>query len=329
MTDLSTNYLGLKLRNPLVVSSSSLTDSVDKLKVLEDAGAGAVVLKSMFEEQIRLESEKLDRTLSAGAQSFPEALSYFADIPLVVGTQEYVRLVQSAKKAIKIPVIASLNCVTATQWGTFAKDIESAGADAIELNTYFVPTKLDRTGAQVESAYLEIVEQVRKQVKLPVAVKLSAFLTSIPNMVQQIAKRGVQGVVLFNRFYQPNFDIEEMKISSQLHLSRPEDALLAMRWIALLFGQVHIDFAATGGVHDGLTALKTLLAGANVAQVCSAIYKNKPAYLGVMLREMEEWLTQKEYRSVAEVRGVLSQKTCPDPEAFERAQYIKLLVGHD
>ena len=329
MIDLSTTYLGLKLKNPLVVSSSSQTDSVEKLQALESAGAGAVVLKSLFEEQIIREADKLDSSLLAGAYSSPEASSYFADIPLQSGSEPYVQLVKAAKKALKIPVIGSINCASARNWGKFAREIEAAGADALELNIYFIPTDPSRSSQQIEAAYLEIVEEVRKRVKLPVAVKLSPFFTSIPNMVGQLAARGVNGAVLFNRFYQPNLDLDELRIDSQLALSRPEDALLPMRWIALLYGRAKIDLAATTGIHDGKTALKVIAAGASVAQVCSALFKHKAPHLAVMLREMEAWLTEKEYASINDIRGILSQQKCPDSEAFERAQYIKILVGHD
>jgi len=326
--DLSTTYLGLKLRNPIVVSASSLCDSVEKLEALDKAGAGAVVLKSLFEEQILLESEQLAK-MADTENGFAEATSYFADIPMSVGPDEYVQLVANAKKKIGIPVIASLNCVGSKSWDKYAKQIEAAGADALELNIYFVATDPDRTAAQIEASYLEIVDQVRKSVKLPVAVKLSPFFTSIPNMVAQIARRGINGVVLFNRFFQPNLDLDELKTSSQLHLSRPEDCLLPMRWVALLYGRVGIDFAASTGIHDGRSALKVIAAGANVAQVCSTIFKNKPQHIGTMLKEMETWLQHKEYACLSDLRGVLSQKTCPDAAAFERAQYVKLLVGFE
>lgn len=329
MTDLSTTYLGLSLRNPLVVSSSSLTDSAEKIKSYEGEGVGAVVLKSIFEEQITKEAEDMDAALDQGAHSFPEAAgSYFANIPMEIGPGEYVRLVEAAKKAVKIPVIASINCVSASSWTKYAKHLESAGADALELNLYYLPTDPSKTGAEIEKTYVDIVKQVCGQVKLPVAVKLGPFLTSIPHTVSEIAKAGAKGVVLFNRFYQPNLDIEEMKISSQLQLSRPDDVLLPMRWIAILNGRVDVDFAATTGIHDGKAALKVILAGAKVAQVASAIYKHKAAHLGVMIRDMEHWLSEKQYASVNDIRGILSQKTCEDPQAFERAQYIKVLVGH-
>lgn len=328
MTDLSTTYLGLSLRSPLVVSSSSLTDSVEKLKSYEENGAGAVVLKSIFEEQIIKESEDFDATLGRGAQSSPEADSYFANIPMEIGPQEYVRLVESAKKSIHIPVFASINCVSAKSWTGYAKQLEDAGADALELNLYYLPTDPLKTSADIEKNYIDIVQQVRSQVKIPIAVKLGPFLTAIPHTVAQIAKAGAQGVVLFNRFYQPNLDLDELKIVARLQLSRPEEVLLPMRWIAILNGRIDIDFAATTGIHDGISALKVILAGASVAQVASAIYKHKAPHLKVMLRDMETWLREKEYASVADIRGILSQKTCEDPEGFERAQYIKVLVGH-
>lgn len=330
MASLSTSYLGLKLRNPLVVSSSSLTDSVEKLKALEQAGAGAVVLKSLFEEQLTLEARKLDASLNLTEYTSAEAASYFADVPLETGTEQYLKLIERAKAAVSLPVIASLNCLHRGQWGRYARQLESAGADALELNVYAVQTDPERTGAQVEAEYLDLVSEVRAQVKGRLAVKLSPFFSSIPNLVAELGRRGVDAVVLFNRFYQPNLDLEQMTTSSRLQLSRPEDALLALRWIALLHGRIpRVELAATGGVHDGKTALKMLLAGAAAVYVCSTLFKNKEKHLGAMLQEMQAWMAEKGYGSVDELRGVLSQRTCPDPQAFERSQYIKMLVGHD
>ena len=330
MTDLSTNYMGLELPNPLVVSSSSLTDSAEKIKSYEAAGAGGVVLKSIFEEQINKEAEDLNAALEQGAHSFPEAAgSYFADIPIEIGPGEYLRLIEDAKKAVKIPVIASINCVSASNWTSYAKRIESAGADALELNLYYLPTDPATTSADIEKKYIDIVKQVRAEVKLPIAVKLGPFLTSIPHTVAEIAKAGANGVVLFNRFYQPDFDLDELQIASNLRLSRPEDVLLPMRWIAILNGRVDVDMAATSGIHDGKAALKVIGAGAKVAQVASAIFKHKAAHLGVMLGQMEGWLKEREYASLNDFRGALSQKNLKDSDAFERAQYIKVLVGHD
>lgn len=330
MTDLSTTYLGLKLRNPIVVSSSSLTGTVDKVRALDDAGAGGVVLKSIFEEQIQREADHIESTVAAGAQSFPEATNaYFADIPMDLGPGEYYKLVEGAKKAVGIPVIASINCTHAGQWAEYAKGLESSGADALELNLYFLPTDPQRKSSDLEAAYLDVVREVRSRVKMPIAVKLSPFLTSVPNMVASLTQAGAQGVVLFNRFYQPNFDLDELSIRSTLELSRPEDALLPLRWIALLYGRVKADLAATTGVHDGKTVAKMILAGASVAQVASALYRHKPAHLGVMLQDLESWMKGKDYASVSEMKGILSQKKHADPEAFERAQYIKMLVGHE
>lgn len=329
MTDLSTTWLGLKLRNPIVVSSSSLTGSLDKLKALEEAGAGGVVLKSIFEEQLIAEAEKLDATLSAGA-GFQEATSsYFADIPMDYGPAEYLKLISDAKKALKLPVVASINCVSQGSWSEYAKKIETAGADALELNLYFVPTDPMRTGADIEKVYLDVVRDVRTQTRLPISVKLHPFLTSIPHMVSKVAEAGANGVTLFNRFYQPNLDVDKLEIVNTLQLSRPEDALLPLRWIAILFGRVKLDFAATSGIHDGRSAIKMVLAGANVAQVASVIFKHKSSHIGEMLRDMQAWMNEKEYASVADFRGLLSQKSNPEPQAFERAQYIKTLVGHD
>jgi dihydroorotate dehydrogenase (fumarate) len=330
MTNLSTTYLGLSLQNPLLASSSSLTDSVEKLARLEEAGIGAVVLKSLFEEQILLDSKHLDETLSAGAESFAETTqSYFAEIPLTVGSGEYLKLIENARRRIRIPVIASINCIRKGKWGAFAREMESAGAHALELNIYAVQTDPNRTGAEIERSYLDIVSEVRQQVKLPLAVKLSPFLTSIPNMVAEIARRGANAVVLFNRFYQPNLDLEELTLSTQLQLSRPEDALLPLRWIALLYARVPVELVASGGIHDGKTALKVIAAGAQVATLCSALFRHKEKHIAVMLKEMAAWLSEKEYASIDEVRGILSQKSCPDPQGFERAQYIRMLVGHD
>ncbi|MBI5546978.1 MAG: dihydroorotate dehydrogenase-like protein [Deltaproteobacteria bacterium] len=330
MTSLSTTYLGLKLRNPLVVSSSSLTDSPDKLQRLQEAGAGAVVLKSVFEEQIELEAQKLDQSLNAAEELSAEATRMFADIPFDVGPGEYLNLVEKSKRAVSIPVIASMNCLHGGKWGAFAKKIASAGADALELNLYSLQTNPEKTGAQVENEYLDAVSEVRAAVRIPLAIKLSPFFSSIPNMVAQLAARGANAAVLFNRFFQPNLDIFAMKSVARLHLSQPDDALLPLRWIGLLHGRVpNIELAATSGILDGQTALKMILAGARVSMVCSAIFRNKEQHLTHMLAEMEAWMRAKEYQSIDEVRGILSQKSNPEAQAFERSQYIKSLVGFD
>jgi len=330
MTSLATTYLGLKLKNPLVVSSSSLTDSPEKLQRLQEAGAGAVVLKSVFEEQLELEAMKIDKSLNAGEGVSAEATGMFADIPFEMGPGEYLKLIEKSKRAVNIPVIASVNCVRGGKWSSFARKISEAGADALELNLYALQTDPEKGAAAVEKEYLDAVAEVRAATRLPLAVKLSPFFSSIPNMVAQLAKRGANAAVLFNRFYQPNLDIFAMKTVSRLHLSHPDDALLPLRWIGLLHGRVpKLELAATSGIHDGQTALKMILAGAQVAMVCSAIFRNKEQQLTQMLAEMEAWMRAKEYRTIDEVRGLLSQKSNPEPQAFERSQYIKMLVGFD
>jgi dihydroorotate dehydrogenase (fumarate) len=330
MTSLATTYLGLKLRNPIVVSSSSLCDSPEKLQRLQEAGAGAVVLKSVFEEQIELDAAKLDKSLRMGESVSAEAQHMFADIDFEIGPAEYLTLIEKSKRAVNIPVIASMNCVHGGSWSAFAKKIASAGADALELNLYALQADPEKTGAQVEKEYLDAVGEVRAAVKIPIAVKLSPFLSSVPNMVAQLAKKGANAAVLFNRFYQPNLDIFAMKTISRLHLSQPDDALLPLRWIGLLYGRIpNIELAATSGIHDGQGALKMILAGARVAQVCSTIFRNKEQHIAHMLAEMEAWMRAKEYATLDEVRGLLSQKSNPEPQAYERAQYIKMLVGFD
>jgi len=330
MTSLSTTYLGLKLRNPLVVSSSSLCDSPEKLQKLQEAGAGAVVLKSLFEEQIELEAAKLNQSLAAMEEVSAEASSMYANIPFENGPTDYLRLVEKSKRAVTIPVIGSLNCLHGGKWGVYAKKIADAGADALELNLYSIQTNPEKSGAQVEKEYLDTVAEVRAAVKIPLAVKLSPFFSSIPNVVAQLAARGANAVVMFNRFYQPNLDIFALKTVNRLHLSQPDDALLPLRWIGMLYGRIpNIEFAATSGIHDGQTALKMILSGARVAMVCSAIFKNKEQHLAHMLAEMEAWMRAKEYATIDEVRGILSQKSNPEPQAFERSQYVKMLVGFD
>ncbi len=330
MTSLQTTWLGLKLRNPLVVSSSSLTDSPDKVTRLQEAGAGAVVLKSLFEEQLELDSQRIHETLTQTRDVSAESLTFFQDIDFEVNAADYLKLVEASKRAVSIPVVASLNCRHKGSWGPYARDLESAGADALELNVYDIPADPTRTGAQVEADYLDAVSEARAAVKLPLNVKLSPFFSSLPHVVREIARRGANGVSLFNRFYQPNLDLDRLEIVSRLTLSRPDDALLPMRWIALLFGRVpNLEFAATGGIHDGKAALKMIAAGARVAMVCSALFKNKERFLGEMLGEMEGWLKEKEYAAVDDLRGTLSQAKSPDPASFERAQYIRMLVGFE
>jgi len=330
MTNLSTRYLGLPLRSPIVVSSCSLTGGVNRIKKLEEVGAGAVVLNSLFEEQLLLEERQIHETLERTTDVNAEAVSYFEDIPFDTGPTQYLKLIEDARKAVSIPVIASINCVTPSAWPDFARRIESAGASALELNLYSVQTDLMKTGEAVEREYLDIVSAVRAATRLPLNVKIGSFLSSVPNFVAALAARGANGVSLFNRFYQPDLDIDGLEPKPRLTLSKPEDALLPVRWLGLLYGRVpNLELAATTGVHDGKTALKVIAAGAQVAMVCSTLYQNGVGHLSTMLREMEEWLDQKGYASVDDLRGVLSAKVSPNLKAFERAQYIKQLVGFE
>jgi dihydroorotate dehydrogenase (fumarate) len=330
MPDLSTTYLGLKLRNPIVASSSSLTGGVERIKKLEGAGVAAVVLKSLFEEQLLLDEQRIEQTLERTTDVHPESLTFYENIPYDTGPEQYLKLVEDARKAVSIPVIASLNCVTAGTWADYARRIEGAGASALELNLYAVQTDPARHADQIEREYLDVVSEVRAATTLPLNVKLGSFLTSVPNFVGALAARGVNGVSLFNRFYQPDLDLEGLESKMRLTLSRPEDALVPLRWVGLIYGRVPgIQLAATSGIHDGRTALKMIAAGAQVVMVCSALYRHGVGHVETMLREMDEWLAQKEYAGVDELRGVLSMKTSPHLQAFERAQYIKQLAGYE
>jgi dihydroorotate dehydrogenase (fumarate) len=324
--DLSTTYLGLKLKNPIVPSSSPLSQRVEDIRKLEDAGAPAVVLFSIFEEQIRHDAEALDHLLTAGSESFAEALSYFPDVgDYAVGTEKYLELIRSAVEAVDIPIIGSINGISPEGWTDYAKQIESAGAAAIELNAYYIATDPKRTGAEVEQMYLDVVRQVKAAVRIPVAMKLSPYFSSTAHMAAQLAEAGADGLVLFNRFYQPDFDLDEMAVRSDLNLSTPHDMRLPLRWIAILHGRVNTSLAATTGVHSGRDAAKFLLAGADAVMTASALLKNGIGHLGAMLDELRTWMASKEYASVSEMKGAMSQRAVENPAAFERANYIKIL----
>lgn len=324
--DLSTTYLGLKLKSPLIASSSPLSQRLEDIRKLEDAGAGAVVLFSIFEEQIRHDAEALDHLLSAGTESFAEALSYFPDVgDYAVGTEKYLELLRSAVQAVKIPVIGSINGISPEGWMDYARQIEAAGAAAIELNAYYIATDPALSGAAVEDLYLEVVRRVKSAVRIPVAMKLSPFFSSTANMARRLAEAGADGLVLFNRFYQPDFDLDEMEVLSDLNLSTPSEMRLPLRWIAILHGRIPCSLAATTGVHSGRDAAKYLLAGADAVMTCSALLKNGIGHLRVILDELRTWMESKEYHSVDEMKGAMSQQSVANPAAFERANYIKIL----
>ena len=321
--NLTTTYLGLKLRTPLVPSSSPLSEDLDNLKRMEDAGASAIVMHSLFEEQIRHESQTLRHH---GTESNAEAPSYFPESDeFKFGPNRYLLNLVKAKQALGIPVIGSLNCRTFGGWLTTARAIEQAGADALELNIYSIPTDPDVTAEEIETGYLTILASVRAQVKIPIAVKLSPFFTNFANFARKLDQQGADGLVLFNRFYQPDIDLETLAVSPTIVLSAPLEMRLPMRWIAILHGRLRASLAASSGIHCGTDALKMLMAGADVTMVCSVLLRHGIAHLGEIEREMREWMEAHEYESVEQLKGTLSQRNCPDPAAFERAQYIATL----
>jgi dihydroorotate dehydrogenase (fumarate) len=324
--DLSTTYLGLKLKNPLVVGASPLSREIDTLKALEDAGAAAVVLHSLFEEQIVHEQEELDHYLTVGAESFAEAQSYFPRLDTYHrGPEEYLEHIRNAKRALKIPVIGSLNGISAGGWMEYARKMEQAGADALELNVYYVAASPHITGSEVEQMYLDDLVAVRRSVKIPVAMKIGPFFSNISNFCNRLAEAGADGLVLFNRFYQPDLDLEKLEVTPTVGLSATTDLRVPLRWIAILFGRIKSDLALSTGVHSATDALKAVMAGAATVQLVSVLLERGPRHLTTILKGMTEWLTAKEYASVAEARGVLSQRNCPERAAYERANYMKVL----
>jgi dihydroorotate dehydrogenase (fumarate) len=327
--DLTTDYLGLKLKNPLVVSSSPLTESVENILRLEEAGAAAVILPSIFEEQLALEGNSLDKDISRGTESYAESLSYF---PVYEdyrqGQDAYLSLLHHAGFRAGIPVIASLNGATAGGWVRFAKEIEQAGADALELNTYSLVTDPAISSVEVEKALVDLVRQVRQNTKLPIAVKLSPTYTSLPNLAQQLDEAGADALVLFNRFYQPDFDLEELDVIPRLSLSRPEELLLRLHWVAILYGNVRANLAVTGGVHSGQDVLKAIMAGAQVAMMVSELLTHGIDQLTDIRAEMMRWMEEHEYQSIDQMRGSLSRRSVPHPSSYERGNYIKTLDSY-
>ncbi|HTW57175.1 MAG TPA: dihydroorotate dehydrogenase-like protein [Terriglobales bacterium] len=328
MVDLSTTYLGMKLHSPLVVSASPLSRDIDGIRRLEDAGASAVVLYSLFEEQLRQEEADLDYHLSHGTESFAESLTYFPrPAEFHTGPEGYLNHILKAKAATKIPIIASLNGSTLGAWTEFARRIEQAGADAIECNIYFIPTDPNLQSTDVERNYTSILRAVKNSVHIPVAVKLSPFFSNLANMAKQLDDAGADALVLFNRFYQPDIDLEELEIRPNVLLSTPQALRLPLTWIGILFGRIKAALAATSGVHSAEDVVKLLMVGANVTMMCSALMRNGVNHLRHVERELRDWMEEREYESVAQMRGSMSQIKCPDPAAFERAQYMHAVKG--
>lgn len=326
---LTTNYLGLALKNPIVVSSCPLSHSVDSIRRLEDAGASAVVMYSLFEEQITFDSFYIDYYLQKGTNSHAESLTYFPEMDQYnVWPDEYMNLIRRAKEAVDIPIIGSLNGVSTGGWTDYAGLIEDAGADALELNVYYVPTSVDLSGHQVENLYLNLLSEVRASVSLPIAMKLSPFFSSTANMAKRLVEKGAAGLVFFNRFYQPDLDLESLSVTPRLVLSNSNELRLPLRWVAILYGRLQADLAITSGIHTAEDVLKGLMAGAKVTMMASELLQNGVRRIKEVLTEMEQWMDTREYSSVAQMIGSISQQNCAEPAAFERANYMKTLDSY-
>jgi dihydroorotate dehydrogenase (fumarate) len=329
MVDLKTTYLGLSLKNPIVASSSPLSERVETVQALEEAGVSALVMYSLFEEQINHETMELDYYLNKDVESYAEALSYFPEVGrYTLGPEVYIEQVKKLKAAVDIPIIGSLNGVSTGGWIDYAQKIEDAGADALELNLYYLPTDVNISSAELETAYVTLVNNVCTKVNIPVAVKLSPSFTALPNFTRQLVDAGAKGLVLFNRFYQPDFDLEALEVIHNLKLSSSKELRLPLRWIAILYGKVKADFALTSGVHKSSDVLKAMMAGAKVTMIASALLKKGPAKATKILVKLTSWMEEKEYESIQQMQGSMSQGAVADPSAFERANYMKVLNSY-
>jgi dihydroorotate dehydrogenase (fumarate) len=328
MIKLTTTYLGLRLRTPLVASASPLSQEIDGIRHLEDAGASAIVLYSLFEEQLRQEGFELEHHLSAGTNSFAEAASFFPQpVDFRLGPEGYLTHIYRAKKAVSIPIIASLNGTTAGGWIQYAKLIEQAGADALECNIYSIPTDPNLTSIAIEQQYLDILQAVKSVVTIPVAVKLSPFFSNMANMAKRLDEAGANGLVLFNRFYQPDINLDELEIQPNVLLSTPQALRLPLTWIGILYGRIRASLAATSGVHGSEDVVKLLMVGADVTMLCSTLLRHGINHLREIEAGLLGWMEKHEYESVQQMKGSMSQIRCPNPSAFERAQYMKAVKG--
>jgi dihydroorotate dehydrogenase (fumarate) len=329
MADLSTTYLGLNLKNPLVASASPLSKRIERARKLEEAGISAIVMYSLFEEQIIRESLELDHYLSRGTDSFAEALTYLPDGGIYgISPEKYLNQLAALKKALAIPVIGSLNGVSKGGWVSYARKIQDAGADALELNMYYIATDASVTSNDIEDMQVGLVAEVKSAISIPLAVKISPFVTSIPNFTKRLVEAGADGLVLFNRFYQPDFDLEELDIIHSLDLSTSADLRLPLRWISILYGKLAADFALTSGVHTHEDVMKAMMSGAKVAMMASHLLHNGEQIIASLLNEMQEWMEQREYQSIQQMQGSMSQKFVKEPAAFERANYMKVLGSY-
>jgi dihydroorotate dehydrogenase (fumarate) len=329
MIDLSTTYLGINLKNPLVVSASPLAEELANIRRMEDSGAAAIVLPSLFEEQIAIESSALDHFLQQGTESFAESLTYFPDLTgYNLGPEGYCEHVRRAKAAVGVPIIASLNGSSIGGWTEYAKKIQDAGADALELNIYYIPTSTGETADEVEKLYYDLVATAKSRLSIPVAVKISAYFSSLPNMARRLDQAGANALVLFNRFYQPDFDIENLEVVPNLLLSTSHELLLRLNWVAILFGHIKADLAVTGGVHTAADVLKAMMAGARVVAITSALLRNGIGHLATLRSDMLAWMEEHEYQSIRQMQGSMSQRAVADPSAFQRANYVRVLSSY-
>lgn len=323
MIDLSTKYLGLNLRNPIIVGSSGLTNSVEDILNLEKYGAGAVILKSLFEEEIILELEENRQQMNKPGTVYPEMFDFFDYDTVEDSVSKYLNMIEELKKKASIPIIPSINCVSANEWTAFAKQLQSAGADAIELNLFILPSDFSRSGIENEKIYFDVIEKVKKEVTIPVSLKISYYFSNLGMTIQKLSETNIDGLVLFNRFYSPDFDIDNFRVVPTNVLSNPGDLSISLRWIAIMAERVKCDLAASTGVHNGPAVIKQLLAGANAVQMVSSLYNNGPEFLQTTLKAIEIWMEDHEYTSIDEFRGKMSQAQSNNPAAYERVQFMK------
>lgn len=321
--NLTTKFAGLTLKNPIIAGSSGMTDSVEKIITLEKAGASAVIVKSLFEEEIIYEMEEKYHSMTGRFFVYPETFDYMEEELEEDSVRKYLRLLSEAKNAVSIPVIASINCVSSQKWTYFASEIEKTGVDALELNAFILPSDLNRNGEENEKIYFEIIDEVSKFTKLPIILKISFYFSNLAQMIMKLSETGVKGITLFNRFYSPDFDIENLSIQSSFVLSSPDDLPISLRWIGIMSGRVKCDLAASTGVHNGKALIKQLLAGANAVQVASALYKHGPEYVSAMLQELEQWMEYQGFDTIDDFRGKLSFARAHNPAAYERVQFMK------
>jgi dihydroorotate dehydrogenase (fumarate) len=326
MVDLSTKYLGMTLKNPIIAGSSGLTNSVQNIRDFEANGAAAVVLKSIFEEEIAFEYEDILKEASAEGVNLDQ-FDYYDFHIKGEKLDKYTTLIEESKKSVSIPVIASINCVYSHEWTSFAKQLQTAGADALELNMFFLPSEFGRTTEEKEKAYFQIIEKIQKEVTIPIALKISYYFSNLGPMIQKLSETGIGGLVLFNRFYSPDFDIDKMEVVSSNVFSAPSDLPISLRWIAIMAERVSCDLAASTGVHDGVALIKQILAGANAVQVASTVYKNGKGQIGEMLKTLEAWMEKKGFSSLSDFRGKMSQAKSSNPAAYERVQFMKYFGG--